>query len=199
MSRRSQVESVEKRIMNISWVLADSTVLDPTLDVNTLKNIGPIWGSWKTWRGCNTDNVICHDQGQAVELIKREFQNSCNFYIHNDAYQFLNSPPNVQLYQGQFPDQINNPDEIIAMHLAASQNNIVLLMGFDWTQKPKFVDRLLEHHAHVYRTLVRNTIRNNPDVQWVVIDHQHPLDPDLINLPNLSTDSLQTALALQTN
>jgi hypothetical protein len=182
--------------MNISWVLADNTVLYPTLDISTLKNIGPIWGSWKTWRGCGTDNVICHDQGQAVELIKREFQNSCNFYIHNDAYQFLNSPPNVRLYQGQFPDQINSPDEIIAMHLAASQNDIVLLMGFDWIKKPKFADRLLEHHAHVYRTLVGHTIRNNPEVQWVLIDHVPDLWPDLTKLENLTHETFSNTIKM---
>ena len=190
------MESVKKRIMNISWVLANNTVLDPTLDISTLKDIGPIWGSWKTWRGCGTDNVICHDQGQAVELIKREFQNSCNFYIHNDAYQFLNSPPNVRLYQGQFPDQINSPDEIVAMHLAASQNDIVLLMGFDWTKKPKFADRLLEHHAHVYRTLVGHTIRNNPDVQWVLVDHVPNLWDDLTKLENLTQDTFSNIVKM---
>jgi hypothetical protein len=182
--------------MNISWVLANNTVLDPTLDISTLKDIGPIWGSWKTWRGCGTDNVICHDQGQAVELIKREFQNSCNFYIHNDAYQFLNSPPNVRLYQGQFPDQINSPDEIIAMHLAASQSDIVLLMGFNWTKKPKFEDRFLEHHAHVYRTLIGHTVRNNPDVQWVLVDHALDLWKDLTKLENLTQDTLSGVMKL---
>mgnify|MGYP003353248558 CR=1 FL=1 len=30
--------------MNISWVLADSCVIDPTVDIDTLKEIGPIWG-----------------------------------------------------------------------------------------------------------------------------------------------------------
>ena len=182
--------------MNISWVLANNTVLDPTLDISTLKDIGPIWGSWKTWRGCGTDNVICHDQGQAVELIKREFQNSCNFYIHNDAYQFLNGPPNVRLYQGQFPDQINSPDEIIAMHLSASQSDIVLLMGFDWTKKPKFEDRLLEHHAHVYRTLVGHTVRNNPDVQWVLIDHAPDIWKDLTKLENLTQDTFSNVVKM---
>jgi hypothetical protein len=176
--------------MNICWVLADNTVLDPILDITTLKDIGPIWGSWKTWRAYSTDNVVCHEQSQAVDLIKREFQHTCNFYIHNDAYQFLNSPSNVKLYQGQFPDQINNPDEIIAMHLAASQNDIVLLVGFDWIKKPKLADRLQEHHAHVYRTLVKHTVQNNPTVQWVLVDHASDLIPDLKKLPNITQDTL---------
>ena len=182
--------------MNICWVLADNTVLDPTLDITVLKDIGPIWGSWKTWRAYSTDNVVCHEQGQAVDLIKRYFPIICNFYIHNDAYQFLNSPPNVKLYQGQFPDQINNPDEIIAMHLSASQTDIVLLIGFDWTKKPKLSDRLQEHHAHVYRTLVKHTVQNNPTVQWVLIDHAPELMLELKDLPNLTQDSLASVIKL---
>ena len=185
--------------MNICWVLADNTVLDPTLDIVSLKDIGPIWGSWKTWRAYSTDNVVCHEQHQAVDLIKREFQNICNFYIHNDSYQFLNSPPNVKLYQGQFPDQINNPDEIIAMHLAASQNDVVLLIGFDWTKKSKLADRLQEHHAHVYRTLVKHTIQNNPQVQWVLVDHSLDLIADLAKLENLTQDTLSNIVKMLTS
>lgn len=183
-------------MMNICWVLADNTVLDPTLNIVSLKDIGPIWGSWKTWRAYSTDNVVCHNQNQAVDLIKREFQNTCNFYIHSDAYQFLNSPPNVKLYQGQFPDQINTPDEIISMHLAASQNDIVLLIGFDWSKKPKLVDRLQEHHAHVYRTLVKHTVQNNPTVQWVLVDHAPDLIPDLVKLPNLTQDTFSNIVKM---
>jgi hypothetical protein len=182
--------------MKVCWVLADNTVLDPTLDTTVLKDIGPLWGSWKTWRAYGTDNVVCHEQNQAVDLIKREFQNTCNFYIHNDSYQFLNSPPNVKLYQGQFPDQINNPDEIISMHLAASQNDIVLLVGFDWNKKPKLADRLQEHHAHVYRTLVKHTVQNNPRVQWVLVDHSLNLVPDLKTLENLTQDTLSNVLKM---
>jgi len=185
--------------MNICWVLADNTVLDPTLNITTLKDIGPIWGSWKTWRAYGTDNVVCHNQSQAVDLIKRDFQNTCNFYIHNDAYQFLNSPSNVRLYQGQFPDQIDNPDEIISMHLSASQNDIVLLIGFDWTKKPKLTDRLLEHRAHIYRTLVGHTIRNNPDVQWVLVDHAPDLIPDLVKLSNLTQDTFSNIVKMLTS
>ena len=78
--------------MNIQWVLANDLVLDPTVDIVRMKRGGGFWGSWKTWRAYNTDNVICHDLTKAQELIKRAFQATCNFYIPNSAYTALNRP-----------------------------------------------------------------------------------------------------------
>jgi hypothetical protein len=82
------------------------------------------------------------------------------------------------------------------MHLAASQSDIVLLMGFDWTKKPKFTDRLLEHHAHVYRTLVGHTVRNNPNVQWVLVDHSPDIWKDLTKLENLTQDTFSNIIKM---
>lgn len=181
--------------MNIAWCLADQVQLDPTLDVTQLKEIGPIWGSWQTWRGCATDNVICHDAAQAKNLVKRNFQTQCNFYVHNDTYQFLDRVPDIKLYQGQFPEQLDHPDEIIAMHLSASQNNIVLLLGFDWGPWEPIQDRLLEHRAHVTRSLVYHTLNNNSNVQWVLVDHG-PIMKELKNLDNLTQDTLPNVMNL---
>ena len=55
--------------MNIQWVLSDNFTLDPTVDLARMKRGGAFWGSWKTWRAYNTDNVVCHDISKAGELI----------------------------------------------------------------------------------------------------------------------------------
>ena len=181
--------------MNISWVLADTFVLDPVLDIKEIKEIGSLWGSWKTWRGCQTDNVICHELTKAGDLLKRNFQTNCNFYIPNDTWVTLDRPDGVQLYEGKFLDEFQ-PEEIVAMHLAASQSDIVLLLGFDLAEKTKNPDRLLEHRAHVYRTLVKHCIENNPEVQWVLVDHLGDIMKYMSNMPNLVKDSMDTALSL---
>ena len=36
--------------MNISWVVADNTVLDHDVDIEQLKHIGSIWGGYQTWK-----------------------------------------------------------------------------------------------------------------------------------------------------
>jgi len=182
--------------MNIAWVLADSTTLGPEVDIEQLKQLGSFWGSWRTWRGCQTDNVICNDLDKAGELIKRNFQAGCNFYIPNSNYQILQRPTGVRLYEGSFTQEVDHREEIVSMHLAASTNDIVLLLGFDWSDPPKNPDKLLEHRANNYRYLIKQAIADNEHVQWVLVDHLDPIMKDLSNLKNLSTDTMQAVLSL---
>ena len=180
--------------MNVSWVLADTFVLDPVLDVKEIKEIGPLWGSWKTWRGCQTDNVICHDLTKSSELLKRNFQTTCNFFIPNANWIKLNRPEGVNLYEGSFVDEFQ-PEEIIGMHLAGSQSDIVLLLGFDLTEKQRNPNKLLEHQAQAYRALVINAIENS-EAQWVLVDHPGPIMKKMQHIPNLVMDSMENCLGL---
>lgn len=183
--------------MKISWVLSDTASFDPEIETDQLKNIGPFWGSWKTWRSCNTDNVICHTLDRADSLIKRNFQEICNFYIPNDNYQILNRPSKVKLYNGDFVNlDLDRQEEIVTMHLAASQSDIILLVGFDWAPAIKNADRLIEHRNQNYRNLVKHAIQHNPKVQWVLIDHSADLMLELKDLPNLTQDTLASVLKM---
>ena len=185
--------------MNISWVLADSVVIDPTQYIDALKNIGPFWGSWRTWRAYQTDNVICHDQTKAVELIKRNFQTQCNFYIPNAVYTSIERPSGVRLYEGEFVHDVIRQEEIVALHLAATTSDIVLLLGWDLTELRPDSDKLRAHQARHHRNLLRQAIIDYDQIQWAVVDHLGPLDPDLTNLDNLVTDTMQAVLALATD
>lgn len=176
--------------MNINWVVADHTVLDPTVDVNQLKNLGSIWGSWQTWRGCQTDNVICHQASKAQELIEKGFCNICNFYVHNSLWLMLDTPSGVHPYGGDFSHNVSRPDELVAMHLAATASDIVLLLGFDWTESSKSQD------PH-YWGMVYSVIKSNEQTQWVLIDPATDLRSDLAKLNNFTTDSLSNVLKLQ--
>lgn len=182
--------------MNISWVLADQLVLDPLVNVTDMKKLGSLWGSWRTWRACGTANVICHDTVKANDLIKRNFHKNCNLYISNDSHITLGRPEGVNLYEGKFIDEIDQQDEIVALHLSASTSDVILLLGFDWTEKTKNPDKLIEHRAHVYRTLVLNVIKNNPNTQWVLVDHAGPVTKWLSKLDNLTIDTMESALSL---
>jgi len=185
--------------MNISWVLADSVILDPTQDIASLKNIGALWGSWCTWRAHQTDNVICHSQSKAAELTKREFQKHCNFYIPNSVYSDIGRPSGVRLYEGDFVHDVILQEEIVAMHLAASTSDIVLLLGFDLTKFSPNPDRLLANQAQHHRNLIRQAINDYAHVQWVVVDHPMELSKDLIELENLTTDTMINVIKLSAN
>lgn len=185
--------------MKISWVLSDRAELDPTLDVTRLKDVGSLWGSWKTWRAYSTDNVICNDSVKADELIKRQFQGLCNFYISNSNYITLGRPPGVNIYEGSFVHDVEFQDEIVALHLAASTSDIVLLLGFDFSEYTQNPDKLAEHRAAHYRGLVKQAIIGNPEIQWVVVDHTLPIRAEFQNLENFSQDSMENVLDLLSN
>lgn len=191
-----QMETSQERRMNISWVFADTIELDPLFDLQAVKDVGPIWGSWKTWRSCQTDNVVCHDLNKTRELLQRNFQTRCNFFIPNNAWTVLERPDGVNLYEGSFVDEFQ-PEEIIAMHLAGSQNDIVLLLGFDWSEKPKNANRLTEHQYQAYRALILHAMEQNPTTQWVLVDHSEPVMKMLNKLENLTKDSIENCLGLK--
>ena len=182
--------------MRINWVMADSTVLPPDVDVGALKDIAAIWGGWRTWRGCGTDNVICNDTGRAHELLKRKMNEQCNMYISSSLYAQLDRPKNVQLYEGQFTFEIDNKDELISIQLVSSQSDVVLLLGFDWTEKPVSTDRLAAHRAKNYQRFIKDTIGSNPDVQWVLVDHPDAVALELALFENLTQDSLENVIDL---
>ena len=198
MFGRPQVDCYQGIGMNISWVLANGLIPDPELDLQKLKEIGPFWGGWQTWRSCGTDNVICNDFDRAQSLLIRKFNEGCNFYIPNTIYQSLDRPEKVKLYDGNTDLDLENKEEIIAMHLASSQSDIVLLLGFDWQLKPKNSDRLLEHRAQNYRTLIKHAITENDQVQWVLINHSNELMKELKDIPNITCDTIDGVLALST-
>jgi hypothetical protein len=183
----------------ISWVLANSVVLDPTQDIEALKQIGVLWGSWHTWRACQTDNVICHDQVKAAELVRREFQNSCNLYIPDSVHASLDRPEGVQVYAGEFVHDVVRQEEIVAMHLAATTSDIVIMLGWDLTELTPNTDRLLANRAQHHRNLVQQAFITYDQTQWVVVDHPKTIMKELVDLPNLSTDVMENVLKFFNN
>jgi hypothetical protein len=186
-------------MMNISWVIADSAELDPTQNINALKKLGPIWGSWRTWRAYQTDNVICHSQVKADELTKREFQKHCNFYIPDSVNMALGRPAGVRLYAGDFVHDVVRQEEIVALHLAATTSDIVLLLGWNLAKLKPNSDRLESNQAQHHRNLFHQAVKDYAQTQWVVVDHPEPLAPSLQSLENLVSDTMATVLSLATD
>lgn len=180
--------------MNISFVLSNQAHIDPTIDLARLKELGSFWGGWRTWRSCQTDNVICYDLDKCRELIQRDFHRTCNLYIPNSVYTTLDRPLGVNLYEGTFIHEVENHEDIVAMHLAAIGGEIILLVGFDFSEPIKLEDRLAEHRAVNYRNLTRQVIADNPQVQWVLLDHPKEFRKDLQDLANLGRDTFDNIL-----
>lgn len=187
--------TLEGCAMKISWVVASDHVFDPTIDMEQIKSIGPIWGSWKTWRSCDTDNVICHQQQKCRELLDRAFQAVCNFYIPKNLYEPLARPVGVRFYDGDFDREIDNIEDIVALHLASTNSDIVLLVGFAWQLPISVADRFEQHKITNRHGLIRGAIANMPQTQWVAIDCAD-MDPSYKILANLTCDTLENVLQL---
>lgn len=181
--------------MRINWVFASGYQLDPTIDIDRVKSVGATWGSWTTWRSCSTDNVICYDFDKCRDLLNRAFQTVCNFYVPKKLYQDLNRPVGVKLFEGDFLQDLDHREDIIALHMTATISDIVLLLGFDLSTPISLSDPMANHRIKNYHGLLNHVIRTS-DCQYVVIDHHNDLDKAYKNLPNLTTDSLSGALEL---
>lgn len=178
--------------MRVNWVMASGYQIDPTVNIEQLKNVGSVWGSWTTWRNCGTDNVICSDFSKARDLITRAFQSVCNFYIPSAHYQELGRPLGCKLYDGQFHQEVDNLDDIVAMHLAAGQSDIVLLLGFNFSVPTQVTDPFLVHKIKNYHGLMRSIISGS-SAQWVAVDTD-VMDKSYQNIDNLVADRLETVL-----
>jgi hypothetical protein len=182
--------------MNVCWVIADNMITDPIINIKDLKSIGSLWGSWRTWRTFETDNILCHDATKAHDLIKRNITQFCNFYISKNIYSELDNPAGVKLYAGDFVHDVDNQEEIIAMHLASSINDIVLLLGFDFSKRTKNSDPLAEHRTNNYYNLIRQAILDNDKTQWVAVDHPKEFSKEFNKIENLTQDSFESVLGL---
>lgn len=182
--------------MRVSWAIAEGHRFPLDVNLDQIKNVGPTWGSWKTWRDCNTDNVICHYRPKAQELIGRAFQAVCNFYIPKKYYQDLNRPVRVKLYDGDFEHDLDHAEDVIALHLAAAENDIVLMLGYNLTKLDPPADAYQKHKLVNYHGMIRSIVNNNPDVQWVLIDHVGALDKAYQSMSNITCDSMENVLKL---
>lgn len=182
--------------MRISSVYAATYQPGADLSPAKIQDIGSTWGSWRTWQSCDTDNVVCHDVAQARTLLRRALQSVCNFHAPQVLYQDLDRPMGVRWYQGDFREDCHDIEDIIAMHLAAAQSDLVLLLGFDFATPGVISDRLEQHRVRNRLGLLRGCIQNNSGVQWVLVDHAVEPDPAFAILPNLTRDSAANVLQL---
>jgi len=182
--------------MRINWVFAADHKIDPAVDIGSIKRIGATWGSWKTWRSCETDNVICDDLAKSRELLKRAFQAVCNFYLPRRYYQDLGRPVGAKFYDGEFHEQMDDIEDIIALHLVASISDIVLLVGFDVSQPSVIDDRFEKHKVQNRLGLIRSTFLQNTETQWVLVDHPGPIGKGFQDIANLTCDKFQNVIQL---
>jgi hypothetical protein len=182
--------------MKTSWVLCQ-TIRSDFADPAVIRTVGPAWGSWETWKEYKTDNVVCTDLNQAKTLIQRAFHAVANFYVPKDFYATLGRPTGLRLYDGEFKGAaIKNRDDIVALNLTASTSDIVLLLGFKLAPISSTADKLEKTYEEAYQYNIRGIIRDNPSVQFVLVNYEYDLAPVFTELENLTLDSLDSVVEL---
>lgn len=179
--------------MNIAWLFAENTVLPPTTPVQAIKDLAPIWGSWRTQRSYQSDNVVCWDPDQAEKLVRQGYAKICNLYIPESIYKQLENPAGVRVFGGGFDFAVDSVDDIIATHLVASVADVILMVGFDLEAKTKS-----SASRNNYIGILAQAISTSGK-QWVIIDHHTDLAEPIQKLPNITRDLLPNVLQLLSN
>lgn len=181
--------------MRINWVFADGYKLNPSAEIEQIKNIGATWGSWTTWHTCRTDNVICHSLSKAQELVSYGLHSQCNFYVPQQHYKELGNPSRVNQYHGNFEHDVDHAEDIVALHFVSSISDLVLLAGFDFGKITDTVDKSSQTKIQNYHGLIRAVIGSNT-TEWIAMDQTTDLAPIYQNLPNFTCDTMKNVLQL---
>lgn len=176
--------------MNIAWLFAENTLLPPTTPVQAIKDLAPIWGSWRTQRGYQTDNVVCWDIEQALKLVAQGYSKICNLYVPEKIYQQLGKPAGVRAFGGEFDFAVDSVDDIIATHLVASVADVILMVGFDLEAKTK-----PSPGRNNYIGIMAQAMASSGK-QWVIVDHHTDLAEPIQKLANTTRDLLPNVLQL---
>jgi len=172
--------------MKVCWVISESVPsnLEAPIDIVTS------WGSWKTHEAYKTENCVCSNTSEASTLTKLGFQTSVNLYINQATYLEIERPPKVKLFGGQFgSDGISNKDDIVALNLAVPLYDLVLLFGFD-------LSPTTDAGRDEYYFNVKEIIKANPSTQFVLVDYVHELDSDVLELSNVTQDTVESVKSL---
>lgn len=176
--------------MQCSWIFSAAWQPDIGVDLDQMHDIAPSWGSWKSWRQCGTNNVICYDSDRCRDLLGKAFQAVCNFYIPKSVYDDLR-PQGCRVFGGEFPAKVTDIEDIVSMHLASTDCDLVMLLGFDFAQ----CDTIGVENQH-RMAMMRQIIQQRDTVQWVLIDHDAEIAGIYQSLTNLTSDTLQNAVQL---
>ena len=179
--------------MNVAWLFAENTLLPPTTPVQAIKDLAPIWGSWRTQRGYQTDNVVCWDPEQSEKLVQQGYAKICNLYIPEKIYEQLEKPNGVRAFGGDFNFAVDSVDDIIATHLVSSVADVILMVGFDLEAKTKPSPSRTN-----YIGILAQAIESSGK-QWVIIDHHTDLAESIQKLANITRDLLPNVLQLLGN
>lgn len=188
--------AIKGGIMKIGWALSEQ-IGKKVVEIGTLQDVAPTWGSCSIYNDYSVDNVICNDIKQAERLIQHNVQDSVNFYMPQEDCSTLGNPANIKTFQGAFDDpNINFKDDIVTLNVVTAMYDIILLLGFKFTKPKAKAEQLDKHKQLAYLHNIKTIIKDNEDKQFVLVNFKGKLSKDFDSIENLSRDSLANVLEL---
>jgi len=184
--------------MNVCWVLSQD-IPEGFVSREVLTSVGPIWGPLSKWREYQSDNTVCYDLREAKKMINRAFHAVTHFYVPKNQYIDLGRPVGVRLFEGEFKDNaVANKEDIILMNLVASNNDIVLMLGFDLTPVDEELNPVEQRYQKAYRHNIKTIISENSNTQFVLVNYgkKTKLAKNFTDLENLTRDSIESVVDL---
>lgn len=181
--------------MRFNWVLARGFATCDKHDWQRIQNSAPTWASTSP-RKITAQNSICSNAAECLQLLKSAAYQRTNLYVPHDFWQEHGQPTVVRVFQATPYPNITDVDDIIALHLAAANSDIVLMLGFDLVLNTGPMDAKTAKILQDYHGLLRSLIVNTPETQFVAINQAQMLSPAYQGITNLTCDTLQAVLTL---
>jgi hypothetical protein len=97
----------------------------------------------------------------------------------------------VRAFGGEFVHEVDSYDDVVGMHLVANAADVVLMVGFDFTEPKKPTESRIN-----YLGLAAQVIKDYPKQQWVLIDHSTELAEPFAGQENITCDKMKNVLQL---
>jgi hypothetical protein len=188
------VASTQSNELRITAIVGSGLSPD-TPWVSLIKNKVPVWSALTQWYTWQADNIVINSFAEATSALTRQLQTKSNLYLPESLYVDLSRPYGVHLYGGSYVEEVDNAEQIIAMHLTGATNDIILLLGFDLSEYD-ITDKYQSHKRKKYINYFLTVIAMHPNTQWVCVNHNGPLDSRLTSASNLLLDSSDNVLCM---
>jgi hypothetical protein len=164
--------------INLAWCVGSAIEHYSLPRLQQIKTLTPTWGGWRTYNFANTNNVICYNEDVAEQLVAKSWQTVCNLYVKESVWQ-----EGLFRFGGHISHPIDNPEDIVAIHLA-SQNDLVVLLGYDLAAKDPD-----------YLGLLYAAVAAYPDCQFIWVNDQALPEQPWSSVTNITCDNFENVLS----
>jgi len=187
--------------MSICWVICEHFVANKgVLSLPIMRDIGPLWGSLRTWRDHATDNCVSNDFEQSSRALQRPMVGKCNLWFNEKHFVRLGRPDGIRTFPWNITVEVEHSEDLVALEIASNSKSydIILPIGFDLISTEHMIPNTIEKHLRQnYLNHLTNIIETNAHIQYVFIDSETKnIHPQLLGLDNFSIDTAESVIGL---